>query len=130
MARYGRPLLTGRRWFLALAALALWIQVLVPQGYMVSTESGPPGLVICTGHGPLRLSGDHRRPAGPAKSIDSPCPFAAAHGPAAEPPTAVLVAAEPFAFVPAPPVRVADLAPGRGLAAPPPQSHAPPADLT
>ena len=39
--------------FLALAALALALQVLVPQGFMLSGAPGRTALVICTGHGPV-----------------------------------------------------------------------------
>lgn len=116
----------GWRWFIALAVLALFLQVLVPPGYMVSADQGQPSLVICTGHGPLAVSKqDH--PGKPAKPTpDAPCAFAA-HGSASAPPP--IAPAVPVAFdqpVPSIVVRF-DLSPGRGLAAPPPPSHGPPA---
>ena len=44
MAWAVRQIAIGRRWFIALAALALTVQFLVPQGYMVSSDRGSPGL--------------------------------------------------------------------------------------
>lgn len=118
---------TARRWFIALAALALMVQVLIPQGYMVSADPAARGLVICTGHGPLLSLDDHGHPAkAPGKSgADSVCGFAA-HAAGAPPPSLaalIPVAFEPQAVAAAPRL---DLVPGRGLAAPPPPSHAPP----
>ena len=120
---------TTRRWFIALAALALMVQVLIPQGYMVSADPAAHGLVICTGHGPLLSLDDRGHPAkAPKSGGDSVCGFAA-HGASAPPPTltsVVLVAFAPVAAIAAPRL---DLVPGRGLAAPPPPSHAPPQTL-
>jgi hypothetical protein len=116
-----------RRWLYALAALALLVQVLVPQGFMVSTGQGAPGLVICTGHGPLQLGGhDHSGKA--PKSADTACAFAV-HGATAPPPTFARL--DRIRFEPAPAIlaRAFDLAPGRGLAAPPPPSQGPPTRL-
>jgi copper(I)-binding protein len=109
--------LAGRRWFIALAALALMIQVLVPQGYMVSGAASAPGLVICTGHGPLVVhSGDPRHPAKAPKSSDAPCGFAA-HGASASAPATILLFNPRFAILTDAAARIYDLAPGRGLAA-------------
>ncbi|MDR3512127.1 MAG: hypothetical protein P4L73_10870 [Caulobacteraceae bacterium] len=127
MAGAWRETAIGRRWFIALAALALLVQVLIPQGYMVSADPAARGLVICTGHGPLLSLDGHGQPAkAPKPHADAPCGFAT-HGAGAAPPSLVSVA--PVAFAPeaalASPLR--DMAPGLGLAAPPPPSHAPPA---
>ena len=116
--------------FLAFALLALAPKLLIPPGMMVGS-AGPassPGipLVICTGHGPMVAVGqvDPRAPA-PRPHPDSPCGFAG-HALVAAPPLAAPIA------VPYPlPSHVAlamrlDLAPGRGLAAPPPPSQGPP----
>lgn len=116
----------GRGWFIALAALALMMQVLVPRGFMVATDAGAPQLVICTGHGPLVLADPHRHPAkAPKPGADTPCAFSA-HGAATPPPLHVAVASVGFTPAAPPPALAFDLAPGRGLAAPPPPSHAPP----
>ncbi|HXQ09977.1 MAG TPA: DUF2946 family protein [Caulobacteraceae bacterium] len=126
MMRACRSLVAARDGFTALAALALVMQVLVPQGFMFSGNPSSPGLVICTGHGPLVLSGDHGQPGkAPRPSQDRPCGFAA-HGAASEPPTALSASAIAFyaAATEAAPAHV--VAPGRGLAAPPPPSRAPP----
>ncbi len=115
---------TERRWLYALAALALLVQVLVPQGFMASAGHGAPGLVICTGHGPLTL-GQHDHSGKAPKSASNPCAFAV-HGGAAPPPS--LARLERLRFDPAPATlaRAFDLVPGRGLAAPPPPSQGPP----
>ena len=128
MARAAHMIAIARGWFVTLAALALTIQLLVPQGYMVSTDQGSPGLVICTGHGPLRLYDHHRAPGKAPKSSDAPCAFAG-HGTATAPPPAASPVAVSFEYVQRPLARTFDLAPGRGLAAPPPPSHAPPSTL-
>ena len=110
---------------LALAALALAIKVLIPQGFMVANQGGAFPLVICTGHGPAAERDDGKK--GPAqKYSDAPCAFAGNITP--PPPSAAAIPAEPYAAVAERLAddRAADLMPGRGLAAPPPQSHAPP----
>jgi hypothetical protein len=116
-----------RRWAACLAMLALLAQVLAPQGFMVARQGGMPAIVICTGHGPV-LSRDDLggHPAKPPKAKpDMVCGFAGhGLGLAASPP---LMVSRAMAW--SPPVLVAagaDLAPGRGLAAPPPPSQGPP----
>ncbi len=107
-------------WVLALAAL--WIQALIPAGYMIAPDQGP-GLVICTGHGPLAEHGPSKD--APGLNHDGVCVFAG-HGLTVAPPLhAPLPAAQ--AVAPAPMIFQAFApSPGRGLAAPPPPSHAPP----
>ena len=110
-----------------LAMLALVLQICVPGGFMVSRQDGAPTLVVCTGHGALvAVADDHGRPAkAPATHDNAVCAFAG-HGVAmldGAPP--VLVAAS-FSFSPETVATPADRAPGRGLAAPPPPSQAPP----
>ena len=115
------------RWPAILAALALVMQVLVPQGFMVSA-AGPPGLVICTGHGPLVLTGEHGPAKAPKPQSAPVCTFVG-HGVANTPPVPLVLSTVSFAFVVATDAARFDLAPGRGLAAPPPRSHAPPTVL-
>lgn len=129
MGRLGGSAGRWRGVFLTLAVLALALKVLVPPGFMVAgdRDAAPGLLVICTGHGPLALGdrGDAKAPA--HKTSDAPCAFA---GSAAPPtPSAPAIVAPPRLLVADQLARVqaADLAPGRGLAAPPPPSHAPPA---
>jgi hypothetical protein len=118
---------TERRWLYALAALALLMQVLVPQGFMVNADHGAPGLVICTGHGPLALGqNDHSGKA--PKSAGNPCAFAV-HGGTAPPPSVARLDRVRFDPAPATLARAFDLVPGRGLAAPPPPSQGPPTRL-
>ena len=113
---------TGRRWVFALAALAVLLQVLSPPGFMLSGEPAAPGLVICTGHGPLLGHADHDKA---PKSSNAPCAFGV-HGGTTDPPAPVFVALAPVAFEARVEQPVLDVAPGRGLAAPPPPSQAPP----
>ena len=113
--------------FMTLAILALALKILVPQGFMVADRGALFPLVICTGHGPMLVLPEGHDPSKtPEKKSDAPCAFAGS----VTPPTPSLVAAiaEPYAL---PALRIAairsnDTAPGRGLAAPPPPSHAPP----
>lgn len=117
---------------LALSLLALLVQALVPAGYMVADgpqDGGPQGegVVICTGHGPLTARPDLGHPGkAPSSRPDAPCAFAG-HGATPTPPlAAALPTAGWFAYAPAVQPWADRPAPGRGLAAPPPPSHAPP----
>ena len=132
MARSGAQGWTGRLAAL-LATLALVLQVAVPTGFMVADTSRGASLVICTGHGPLQLSpADHGTPSKtPASKRAGACVFAG-HGAAPLTPAAQLALAARFEACVQPVALRFDLAPGRGLAAPPPPSQGPPAhsDLT
>jgi hypothetical protein len=125
--RIGRAHANRRGLFLALAALALLLRVAIPAGYMVDSGApgASPGLVICTGHGPLRLAPEKDGKAPAHRSADGVCAFAG-HGLAAAPPLAAPV---PALFAPPPadpaPARTA-VRPGQGLAAPPPPPTGPP----
>jgi hypothetical protein len=116
---------------LTLVALALMLKVLVPPGFMFADQGAPLSLVICTGHGPMKVA-DPTHPAhhGPASNkSDAPCSGAGNVSPTAPP--AITAVLEPYAVV-APVVsgtNGVDLVPGRGLAAPPPPSQASPLAL-
>lgn len=120
----------GGLW-LTLAALALVVKVLVPSGYMVAgpQDGAPFPLVICTAQGAMVLDadaagGDHDgSPDGSAH--DSPCAFAGA-GFAAAPPILAELRLPAAASTARPALGIRDLAPGRGLAAPPPPARGPP----
>ena len=122
MGGMGQGRLTRRPGLVVLALLAVWVQALIPAGYMVAPGQSP-GLVICTGHGPLT---SHDQPGGPANSShDSACVFAG-HGLAMAPPlAAILPTATVVAHAPVI-ARAVPQPPGRGLAAPPPPSQGPP----
>jgi hypothetical protein len=112
--------------FIALAFLALVLKVAAPPGFMFDAKAdGRLGLVICTGHGPLKL--DDRGGKAPAQKSrsDAPCAFA---GNVAPPePKAFALQGPRVAFVAAiAPQSRPDQAPGRGLAAPPPPAVGPP----
>src|SRR5271166_87189 len=83
----------GRAWTAGLAALALFVQMLAPPGYMVARQGERAAIVICTGHGPaLALADLTGQPAkAPKPKPDAPCAFAG-HGFAAAPPIAALIA--------------------------------------
>lgn len=114
----------------ALAALAVALMVLVPQGTMVASSGGRVFITICSGHGPLMIQapdgfGGKKAPAD-GKSSNAPCPFAS-HAPSVPVPVAERVATPLPSSSPDLGARLAsDLAPGRGLAAPPPPSRGPP----
>ena len=130
MRDHGRGGGGARLWAAGFGMLALLVQALVPQGFMVAREGGLPAIVICTGHGPV-LSRDDLR-GYPAKAPDHKsnmvCDFTA-HGGGVAPPTTAMLAGSALWSHPDIIISNLDVAPGRGLAAPPPPSHAPPITL-
>ncbi len=117
-----------RRLRLGLAVLALTavaLKVLIPSGFMVAENRAGFPLVICTGHGPLDLSGKTDPLHGKKSTTDAPCAFSG-HA-ATTPPSAFVVSAAVGLAYLAPAIDLRrDLVPGRGLAAPPPPSQGPP----
>jgi len=112
------------------ALLAMLGLMLVPPGFMPGAP-GAASLVVCTGHGPLTLQGmSDQAPAksGHAGRSQAACAFAG-HGVVTPDlgtaPTLVTQSRYERAADPQSP----DLSPGRGLAAPPPPSQAPPTFL-
>lgn len=121
---------------LALAMFACVLRGFVPQGYMVQSGARPGEVVIafCSEHGNGQAAFDLEtgavRPLGDADDDEpnestSPCVFAQA-AVAAPPLTAAAVSAPIGAIVAAHDGRVASVAIGRGLAAPPPPARGPP----
>jgi hypothetical protein len=111
-----------------LAGLAVLLLALAPPGFMVARQDGRAALVICTGHRPSRL-GDlpQHGPAPADKSApSSPCVFAGLTAMTAPPVFAVAAIQLPAPFAAPIAAALSDLAPGRGLAAPPPPSRGPP----
>jgi len=127
MGGIGQQRVGGRSGFLILALLALWVQVLVPAGFMLTTtgSSPSPGLVVCTGHGALDL-GDHSHSGkAPRSKADAPCVFAG-HGLATAATEPLRISGPAYLFgAPAARTPVAP-SPATGLAAPPPPSRGPP----
>ena len=117
----------ARRCAVALALLALFLQSLAPPGYMLAREDGRAIIAICTGHGAAYSTADNAgHPAKqPQSKHDAPCAFAG-HGVAASPPLAALIPGRIAAPTATLSLARFDLAPGRGLAAPPPPSQGPP----
>ncbi len=108
-----------------LAFLALALRILVPPGMMPGpTGHGTVALVICTGHGPVSAPGPARTPTHHSGS-EAPCAFAG-HAAVAGPALIALLG-EPIERSPPVPAHAnPGVAPGLGLAAPPPPSQAPP----
>ena len=125
--------------WLTLAALALALKVLIPPGFMAApSRAAAFPLVLCTGHGavtveaggPAAGKSGGKTPAG-TPSHEGPCLFAG-HAAAAPAPGLASVAVAEFVAdrAAAPALARRDLAPGRGLAAPPPPPRGPPIQLT
>lgn len=115
--------------FLALALLALAVKVAVPAGFMVAAPGAGVGfpLVICTGHGPVLAHPAGEKGDSKAKP-DAPCAFAGQSA-AAETAVAAPVGGPVYWLAVAPNQIRTTPTPGRGLAAPPPPSQAPPVTL-
>ena len=110
--------------------LALLVQVLVPQGFMVARQGNRPAIVICTGHGPV-LSRDDlggQPSKAPKSEPDLQCGFSG-HGLGLTQSVAPMIASAMYWSTPDLVGADADLAPGRGLAAPPPPSQGPPSPI-
>lgn len=123
---------------LILATFAIALKLMIPAGFMAAPAGSALAfaLVICTDQGLGELKtltpggADRHSPDKAPAAHDKPCVFAG-HGAALSPPlamaTAATIAYAPVAILPE---FRADLAPGRGLAAPPPPSRGPPTLLT
>ena len=123
---------------LMLAVIAVALKVAIPVGFMAAAPANdlPFPLVLCTAQGAMvvapgaPLPGHDDKETGQTKAHDSPCVFAG-HGLGAPGPN--LLDATHVEFVayhiqgPSAPAVV--LAPGRGLAAPPPPARGPPSLL-
>jgi hypothetical protein len=112
----------------ALAALALLLMVLVPQGTMLARSGDQVLIVICSGHGPITVQAPPGARKAPAdkKAPDAPCAFAG-HAPSVPVPVmARLAEPSPSPYLEARSDPASSPAPGRGLAAPPPPSRGPP----
>ncbi len=119
-----------------LAAFAIALKVMIPAGFMArsATNDAPFAIMLCTVQGAVMVQPGETVPGhedqGEAADHESPCAFA---GHASAAPAPSLIATETVAFVayraiaPRPAV---DLAPGRGLAAPPLPARGPPSLLT
>ena len=110
-------------WF-AMALAAVMVRAFIPTGYMIAPDQGL-NLVICTGHGPAVSRTDGETPSKAPQKPDQPCAFAGFHA-AATTAAVALIAAPTVWQAASPRPHSLDLSPGRGLAAPPPPSHAPP----
>lgn len=117
--------------WLTLAFIALLCNVLAPPGYMLANrpDGSAVAVVLCTAQGQVDITPDQGHAPGRKPSSDMPCAFAG-HGVGVAPPAPLSVALADFAYSQGAVVLAAsDLAPGRGLAAPPPPSQGPPIHL-
>lgn len=125
------------RFAFALAALAVLLRVLVPQGYMIAAPTADrpaPAIVICTGQGMLTLPADsshglgHETPdKGPQRDAgDHTCAFAGAAAPLIAADLPGLSAPAEYASEAAALAVARQQRPGLGLAAPPPPTTGPP----
>ncbi len=136
MAWLGRALRWDRGVFLTLAMLAVAMKIAVPSGYMTRAANNdlPFALVLCTADGAMTVAPGEALPAdhddkGQDAKHDAPCAFAG-HGVGVAPPNLLDFRAIEFvAYRPAEVSPVVDLAPGRGLAAPPLPARGPPSLL-
>lgn len=127
---WARHTTAGRGMFCVLAACALLFRILIPSGFMPTTDAGGMHISLCTGEGAvdavIGLDGKvHKTSPGSSGKMSGPCLFTCLGFALAtiavgfkmlcpvEPPRAI------FRSVPA-------LSVGRGLAAPPPPARGPP----
>ncbi len=119
---------TDRAGLALLAMLALFLQLAVPQGFMVASDHGQPAIVICTGHGPLLAQVDEHGVPIKAPKPGSVCAFAGHGGTPIATPQQAPIAVRFESIAAAEQTRAAFVV-GQGLAAPPPPSQGPPAVL-
>ena len=109
---------------ITIALLGVLVRALIPTGYMASAERGP-GFVICSAQTTDVATQKGEDPFHKSKSEAASCPFAvlqlALHGPIAPAIGAPVIRCS---IVPA--TATSRLAPGLGLAAPPPPPTGPP----
>ncbi len=124
---------------LMLATLALFVRLLFPSGFMLSPDrTALPTIVICTGQGAMTVTldaqghkveaskgGDHH---GSDGKTSHPCTFAAATVSAVAPLLIAVLIPQQLAQVTAAPLLTTQR-PGLGLAAPPPPTTGPPAQI-
>jgi hypothetical protein len=117
----------ARQALAAFALLALALKVLAPPGYMLAAGAlGGVKVVLCTADGAVEMTLGGEEPHENKAKAEHPCVFAVSAAPFTPTPGVWIRApAAPFALARAP-TKARDLAPGRGLAAPPPPATAPP----
>lgn len=114
----------------ALIVLALAVRVIIPSGFMPSSERGVL-LTVCTGMDTQTVWMDksgklHKEDPSKGKSVEhQPCAFAGAAMASDVPEPALRVALAPVALA-TPVFALGEVAVGRGLAAPPPPAIGPP----
>lgn len=142
MRTYGGQVSTLRRHLMNCPGLAglivasvLMLRVLIPSGFMPALDHGRIVVAICSGDGPERTislavadQGDERgSDNAPQDGSDGSCPFALLGATPLVPGSTAPHFAEVIRTGRPPVMATVTAVPGRGLAAPPPPSHAPPA---
>lgn len=140
-ARVTRRTFPLSRWaaaFHVFALIALATTIALPRGYMAASGSdGLVRIVMCTGYGPASIAappelaerltqGPHRQDDDQGDSHATPCPYAGTAAPLSAPGSYTMPVAV-FGHDDGVQPRPTDgIEPGRGMAAPPPPSQAPP----
>jgi hypothetical protein len=107
----------------AVGLLGLFVRAVIPAGYMIAAEHRP-GFVICSGQSLDLGAQKDQAPSPNGKTAAASCPFAVLQlaldtaPPGMKAPVSIVFRREPVAF--------SFVAPGLGLAAPPPPSTGPP----
>lgn len=113
-----RSLLRTQAWLtLAIALIALGVQILVPPGFMPVRDGGRTVFTLCTGHGAVSITQPGHAPKPEGKS-EAPCGFSgialaveAAAPPLLVAPVVQVVAVEQIGLVPLPVARAGRLRP-------------------
>lgn len=118
---------------LGLLAFALFLRLVVPAGWM-PVAGGGFAITLCTGMGAVEAwvdeNGDvHKKAPEPTGNTDQPCTFAWLSAALTTPGEIGAMAPLALAMIRTLVMRVAEVAIGRGLAAPPPPPTGPPASL-
>ncbi len=113
-----------------LAALALALKMMVPAGYMPGASLAAP-ILLCSGQGDMpgmTMAQDGQDRPGKAShdKAEHPCAFAGLGAASLTAPFEAPALAPVLAAMRHTAIAALPLLPGRGLAAPPPPSHAPP----
>ena len=112
-----------------LLALALWMRLVVPDGYMIGADTGGrlPVIEICTGHGAAHIADPTgKKQSDHAPAADHICAFAAASA-AVDLIAPLQSIVSPTSSPASASAKIPAALPGRGLAAPPPPKTGPPA---
>ncbi len=132
LAMNRRWILRRHNWVLALLVLTLAVRVVIPTGFMPTSNAQGFHVSICNGTGNMEawigLDGKiHKEDPGKGGSHEQPCAFAGLAFGGAVPEIAIVALAPTPTGASTVPFHYTAVAIGRGLAAPPPPQTGPPA---